>query len=116
MMVGMAGFDLPMWTIRRQIASAINIVIQASRLTGGPRKITKIAEITGMEGDVLSMHDLFVFKQTGVGEDGKAQGYFAATGLRPQCLDRLESAGVSLPVELFEERVLKPQMPVVEGV
>jgi pilus assembly protein CpaF len=106
MMVGMAGFDLPVWTIRRQVASAINIVVQTVRLTGGPRKIVRIAEITGMEGDVLTMHDLFVFHQTGLDENGAAEGYFAATGLRPNCLDRLASVGRGLPVEMFEERIL----------
>ena len=106
MMVGMTGFDLPVWTIRRQIASAIDIVVQTVRLTGGARKITKISEITGMEGDVLTMHDLFVFKQTGVDSNRLAKGYFASTGLRPQCLDRLKSAGAGVPVEMFEERVL----------
>ena len=106
MMVGMVGFDLPVWTIRRMVASAINIVVQTVRLTGGVRKVVKISEITGMEGDVLTMHDLFVFNQTGVNESRIAQGYFAATGLRPNCLDRLQSAGVSVPVEMFEERVL----------
>src|SRR5206468_1082291 len=66
MMVGMAGFDMPIWIIRRQIASAVQIIVQAARMKGGPRKIIKISEITGMEGDVISMNDLFVFKQTGV--------------------------------------------------
>ena len=107
MMVGMAGFDLPVWTIRRQIASAIQIVVQAARLTGGARKIISISEITGMEGDVLSMHDIFTFKQTGLDENRRAKGFFAATGIRPQLLDRLESSGCPIPVELFEERILK---------
>jgi pilus assembly protein CpaF len=106
MMVGMAGFDLPIWIIRRQIASAIHLVVQAARLHGGPRKVVKISEITGMEGDVMSMHDLFVFKQTGVDKQGVAQGYFMATGLRPKCLEKLESAGVQLPVEMFERRMM----------
>src|SRR6266446_6995915 len=70
MMVGMAGFDLPIWIIRRQIASAIQIVVQAARLPGGARKVTKISEITNMEGDIISMHDLFIFKQTGVDAEG----------------------------------------------
>ena len=83
MMVGMAGFDLPIWIIRRQISSAIQIVVQAARLSGGARKIIKISEIVGMEGDVISMHDIFVFKQTGVDDDRVAQGYFYATGSRP---------------------------------
>jgi pilus assembly protein CpaF len=106
MMVGMAGFDLPIWIIRRQIASAIQIVVQASRLIGGARKIIKVSEITGMEGDVISMHDLFVFKQTGVDDDGVAQGYFNATGIRPKLLEKLEAAGIRLPVEMFERRML----------
>jgi len=106
MMVGMAGFELPVWTIRRQVASAIQIVVQAARLTGGARKVVRISEITGMEGDVLSMHDIFSYKQTGLNDDRMAQGYFSATGLRPQCLERLQASGTSLPVELFEQRIL----------
>ena len=107
-MVGMAGFDLPIWIIRRQIASAINLVIQAARLIGGPRKIVKISEITGMEGDVISMHDLFVFKQTGLDDQRRAQGYFYANGIRPHCLERLEVTGAKLPLEMFERRILNP--------
>jgi pilus assembly protein CpaF len=106
MMVGMAGFDMPIWIIRRQIASAVQIIVQAARLKGGPRKIVKISEITGMEGDVISMNDLFVFKQTGVDGQGVAQGYFQVNGLRPKCLERLEAAGIRLPYELFERRVI----------
>ena len=105
-MVGMAGFDLPIWAMRRQITSAIHIVIQLSRLSGGPRKLVKVSEITGMEGEIISMHDLFLFKQSGVDANRVAQGYFCATGIRPRCLDRLASAGVHLPVELFEPRIL----------
>jgi pilus assembly protein CpaF len=106
MMVGMAGFDLPIWIIRRQIASAVQIVIQVARLTGGVRRLIKISEITGMEGDIMSMQDLFGFKQTGVDEDRVAQGYFFSTGIRPQCLERLEVSGNRLPVEMFERRML----------
>jgi pilus assembly protein CpaF len=105
MMIGMAGFDLPIWIIRRQIASAIQILIQVARLPGGPRKVVKISEVTGMEGDVVSMHDIFAFKQTGVDHEGMAQGYLFATGIRPRCLEKLESAGAHLPVELFERRM-----------
>jgi pilus assembly protein CpaF len=108
MMVGMSGFDLPIWIIRRQITSAIQIVVQSTRVVGGPRKISKISEITGMEGDVISMHDLFVFKQTGVDANRVAQGHFQCTGIRPQCLEKLEMAGVRLPPEMFERRVLTP--------
>ncbi|MEX2287862.1 MAG: CpaF family protein [Planctomycetaceae bacterium] len=106
MMVGMTGFDLPVWTIRRQVASAIQIVVQAARLTGGSRKIVRVSEITGMEGDVLTMHDLFVYKQTGLDEDRRAQGFFSATGIRPQCMERLQASGEFVPVELFEQRIL----------
>src|SRR5207302_6610252 len=88
-MVGMSGFDLPIWVIRRQIASAIHIVVQVSRLLGGPRKVIKISEVAGMEGDNFMMHDVFVFKQTGVDQKRKAQGHFLATGIRPNCLGRL---------------------------
>jgi pilus assembly protein CpaF len=106
MMVGMAGFDLPIWIIRRQIASAVNIIVQVARLTGGIRRLIKISEITGMEGEIMSMHDVFGFKQTGVDENRVAQGYFFSTGIRPQCLERLEISGNRLPFEMFERRIL----------
>ena len=109
MMIGMAGFDLPIWIIRRQIASAISIIVQAARLSGGVRRIIKISEITGMEGDVISMHDIFAYKQTGVDEDRVAQGYFYANGIRPKCLERLEVSGTKLPPEMFERRILNTQ-------
>jgi pilus assembly protein CpaF len=102
MLVGMAASELPMWFIHRQIASAIHIVVQTARLSGGARKITQIAEITGHEGDSISMHDLFVYQQTGVNEEMEAEGYFEGTGLRPQCLGRLQRAGVNLPASMFE--------------
>lgn len=108
MMVGMAGFELPMWLIRRQIASAVQIIIQAARLCGGPRKIIKISEVTGMEGDIISMQDIFVFRQSGVDETGKARGQFLATGIRPNLLEKLVEAGIRLPPSLFESRVLGP--------
>ncbi len=106
MMVEMAGFDVPVATIRKQIAAAVDIVVQAVRLTGGGRKIIKISEITGMEGDVLTMHDIFVFKQTGLDEHRRAQGFFTTTGLRPHALDQLASVGCPLPLDLFEQRIL----------
>jgi pilus assembly protein CpaF len=104
MMVGMAGFEMPIWVTRRQIASAIHIVVQVARLTGGLRKITRISEITGLENDVISMHDLFGFQQTGVDQERRAVGQFFVTGIRPQCLDRLATSGVGLPIEMFERR------------
>jgi pilus assembly protein CpaF len=106
MMVGMAGFDLPIWVIRRQIAGAVHLVVQAARLSGGVRRVTKISEITGMEGENLTMHDLFVFRQTGLDANGRACGQFLATGIRPKCLDVLEAMGTRLPASMFERRVL----------
>jgi pilus assembly protein CpaF len=105
-MVGMSGFELPIWVIRRQIASAIHIVVQVNRLLGGARKIVKISEVLGMEGDNFTMHDLFAFKQTGVDANQVAQGYFQSTGVRPHCLERLASFGAALPPQLFERRIL----------
>jgi pilus assembly protein CpaF len=106
MMVGMTGIEVPLWLIRRQIASAIHAVIQAARLRGGQRKVIKISGITGMEEQMISMHDLFGFKQTGVDKTGSAQGYFFSGGVRPRLLERLEAAGTPLSPELFERRIL----------
>jgi pilus assembly protein CpaF len=105
-MVGMAGFELPIWVIRRQIASAIHIVVQVSRLLGGARRIVKISEVVGVEGDNFTMHDLFAFKQTGLDDKQVAQGYFHSTGIRPHCLERLAAFGVALPADMFERRIL----------
>ena len=107
-MVGMAGFDLPQWVIRRQIAGAIHLVVQVSRLLGGTRKVVKVSEVTGVEGENYAMQDLFVFKQTGVDDQRRALGCFHATGLRPHCLERLAALGEELPLDLFERRILHP--------
>lgn len=104
MMVGMNGFDIPIWIVRRQIVSAVQIVIQANRLPGGLRKITKISEIVGMEEDIVSMQDIFVYKQTGVDENRVCQGYHMSTGLRPKSLDKLAISGVGLPISMFEQK------------
>ena len=103
-MVAMAGFDLPTKALRTQIASAINIVVQARRLTGGKRKVVSVSEITGMEGELLTMHDLFTFEQRGVDETGHAIGYFRVHGIRPRCADRIEARGLRLPPDLFARR------------
>ena len=108
MMVGMNGFDIPIWIIRRQIVSAVQIIIQANRLPGGLRKITKISEVVGMEEDVVSMQDIFVYKQTGVDEDRVCQGYHMSTGIRPKSLEKLTISGVGLPAEMFQQRRLSP--------
>ena len=102
MLVGMAGYDLPIWIIQRQIASAVDIVVQAARLSGGLRKITQVSEITGIQNDVVSMHDIFVFEQEGVDEDGCVQGQFQSTGIVPHCIDRIRSRGIPVSPTLFQ--------------
>jgi pilus assembly protein CpaF len=102
MLIGMAAPELPMWFIHRQIAAAIHIVVQTARLSGGARKITQISEVTGMQGDAISMHDIFSYQQTGVSGELEADGYFQATGIRPECLVRLQRTGTNLPLSFFE--------------
>ena len=100
-MIAMAGVDLPAKAARGQVASAIGIVIQANRLSDGTRKLTSIQEITGMEGDIVTMQEIFNFKQTGVSATGAVEGHFTATGVRPRCWERLTSHGINLPISLF---------------
>ncbi len=106
-LINMSGVELPLSAVRKQISSAVNIIIQASRLQGGPRKVTYITEIVGMEQDTLVMQDIFRFVQDGIGEDGKAHGYFEATGVRPKCIEQMESAGIRLPPSIFQNRPLR---------
>jgi pilus assembly protein CpaF len=105
-MIMMGGIELPMKAMRQQISSAVDMIIQANRLQGGPRKITSITEVLGMEGDVIIMQDIFRFKQLGIDQNGRAFGQFEATGVRPTFVPRLEAAGIKLPSNLFQERVL----------
>ncbi len=105
-MIAMAGFDLPTKAMRAQIASAVDLIIQVNRLQGGPRKITHITEILGMEQDTIVMQDIYHYVQEGVDESGRAVGRFEATGIRPTFMDRLESAGVRLPSSAFRQRVM----------
>ncbi len=106
-MVMMAGFDLPLRAIRSQFASAIDLIVSAQRLTGGPRKIVTISEVQGMEGEVITMQDLFQFEQSGIDTDGKATGRFIATGVRPGFLDRLKAHGADMDPTMFERRVME---------
>lgn len=105
-MIMMAGFDLPIKAMRTQIASAVDLIIQANRLQGGPRKVTRITEVCGMENDTIVMQDIFKFDKTGVDENGRAKGKFICTGVRPKCMDKLESMGIKLPSSIFRERVM----------
>lgn len=110
-MVSMAGINYPVHAIREQISSALDLLVQVERLTGGVRKVTHIVEITGMEGDVVCLHELFRFKQIGVNDDGNAYGHFEVCGVYPRLLDRLKARGVNMPPDLFHQRVLKNADP-----
>jgi pilus assembly protein CpaF len=101
-MIAMANLSLAPRAARQQIASAITVVIQTIRLTDGRRKVSSIQEITGMEGDIIAMQEIYAFTQTGVGDDGAVQGYFHATGVRPKFAERLRSFGVVLPDAMFD--------------
>jgi pilus assembly protein CpaF len=105
-MIMMAGFDLPLKAMRQQVASAVDVIIQANRLQGGARKITHITEIIGMEQDTIVMQDIYHYVQDGIDENGRARGRFVATGIRPSFMDRLESSGVRLPASAFRQRVM----------
>ncbi len=101
-MVAMANLNIPERAIRAQIASAVNLIVQVSRMADGTRKVTNISEVTGMEGDIITMQDIFVFERTGIGPGGKVLGRFRATGIRPKCSDRLATAGMPLRADMFE--------------
>lgn len=102
MLVGMAAPELPLSFVHRQVASAIDIVVQTTRVDGGARKITQIAEIVGAQGDAVSMHDLFTYEQVDIDDQGESVGSFTASGIQPHCLKRLEKAGIYLPTRIFD--------------
>jgi pilus assembly protein CpaF len=106
-MIAMAGYDIPMRALRSQVASAMQLIVQASRLAGGKRKVTRVSEITGMEGEQIQMHDLFAYEQTDVDTNGNASGHFICNGIRPRCCDRIEHRGIRLPAGLFERRTIE---------
>ena len=96
----MAGMDLPLRAIREQIASAIHVIVHLDRLADGKRKITQVSEVQGMEGDVIVMQDIFRYVQTGF-QNGRVEGYFTAMGIRPTFMEKIETAGINLPPNLF---------------
>jgi pilus assembly protein CpaF len=102
-MVAMANLNIPDTAIRRQIASAIDVVVQVTRLSDGKRRVTNVAEVTGMEGEVVTMQDIFVYKKMGIGENGEVLGDFVPTGIRPKFAERLVTSGIHLPAEMFEQ-------------
>ncbi len=101
-MIAMANLNIPDRAVRQQVASAVDLVVQVSRQADGTRKVTAISEITGMEGEVITMQDIFLFEKTGVGPSGKVAGRFRATGIRPKCNDRVAQSGNPLPMDMFE--------------
>jgi pilus assembly protein CpaF len=101
-MVAMANLNIPERAVRQQIASAVNLIVQISRMADGTRKVSAISEITGMEQDVITMQEIFLFERTGMNRDGKVIGRFRATGVRPKCAERLLTMGIQLPFDMFE--------------
>ena len=101
-MIAMGATNLPEKAMRHQIASAIQIVVQQTRLADGSRKVTNVSEITGMEGDIITMQDIFVFEKLGITKEGKVAGRFRATGVRPKVAERMRGAGILLPTDMFD--------------
>jgi pilus assembly protein CpaF len=94
--------NIPEKAIRRQIASALDVVVQVSRLSDGTRKIVTVSEITGMEGDIVTMQDIFVFQKRGIRENGEVLGEFVPTGIRPKFAERLLLSGIQFPMSMFD--------------
>ena len=109
-MVLMASLDLPVRAIREQIASAINMIVQVARLRDGSRRVTHVTEVVGMEGDMITLQDIFLFRQQGVDQNGRVIGALMPTGLRPRCIDKFEQEGILLPPDIFALR--RPNGPV----
>ena len=101
-MIAMANVNLPEKAMRSQIVSAIQIIVQQARMSDGSRRVTSVSEITGMEGDIITMQEIFRFEKQGLGQDGKVLGRFVATGVRPKVCERLKAAGIVLPPDMFE--------------
>jgi pilus assembly protein CpaF len=101
-MVAMANLNIPESAIRRQVASALDLIIQVSRMSDGTRKVINVSEVVGMEGDVVTMQDIFEFRKTGIGEKGEVLGEFLPSGIRPRLSERLLAAGIRLPAGIFE--------------
>ncbi|AQW30470.1 CpaF family protein [Ralstonia syzygii subsp. celebesensis] len=104
-MISMAGLSLPTKTMRQQITSALTVVVQVSRLTDGFRKLVSVQEITGMEGEVVNMQEIFAFRRKGIDRDGRIKGHFCATGVRPKFSERLQAFGIHLPESLYDPSV-----------
>ena len=101
-MIGMAGLPMTVASIRSQIANAIQLIVQLQRQSDGKRKVTSIAEVTGLEGDIIQMQEIFKFVRSGTAPDGTVQGYFQATGVRPRFLSHLTNLGITIPGSYFD--------------
>jgi pilus assembly protein CpaF len=101
-MIGMAGMPMTVASIRSQIANAIQLIVQLQRQSDGRRKVTSIAEVTGLEGDIIQMQEIFKFVRTGTAADGTVQGHFQATGVRPRFLTELANQGIKIPGTFFD--------------
>jgi pilus assembly protein CpaF len=101
-MIGMAGLPMTVASIRSQIANAIQLIVQLQRQSDGKRKVTSIAEVTGLEGDIIQMQEIFKFVRSGTAPDGTVQGYFQATGVRPRFLSHLTNLGITIPGSFFD--------------
>jgi pilus assembly protein CpaF len=106
LLIGLTGTEIPVWAVRRLVAASVNLVVHVARLPDGRRKVLSVSEITGMEGDVTSMHELFEFVQTGVGDGRAVTGHFRATGIRPKCLNKLQLRSTGVKPQMFVERIL----------
>jgi pilus assembly protein CpaF len=100
-MILMANLDLPSRAIREQIAAAVHVILQVSRFSDGSRKVTHISEVAGMEGQVITMQDIFRYEQTGIDTEGRVRGAFRSTGIRPRFAERFEALGIQLAPNLF---------------
>jgi len=103
-MVLMAGFEIPAKAIREQIASSLNVVIQVARLSDGHRRVVKVTEVTGMEGDVITLQDIYLYEKMGVDPNGTVLGRFRATGVRPKFADTMAVAGIQISPDMFSNR------------
>jgi pilus assembly protein CpaF len=101
-MIGMAGLPMTVSSIRSQIANAIQLIVQLQRQSDGKRRVTSIAEVTGLEGDIIQMQEIYRFVRTGTAPDGSVQGHYSATGVRPRFLGHLTNLGVKIPGSFFD--------------
>jgi len=101
-LVGMAGLPMTIASIRGQIAAAVRLIVQLQRMSDGKRRVTAVTEITGMEGDIVQMQDIFKYVRTSTADDGTVEGHFAATGVRPRFLGDLQAKGIKIPASYFD--------------